>query len=102
MRKKLELKILWKTEDCYELDNITLLLVEEKTAAILKAQSTLRECPEFDSIRIRIDQNCIASVGDARLGYGFVIVQAGDGLYFVGSDNFDSRYQVETETFELT
>ena len=102
MRQKLELKILWKTEDCYEMENVTLLLVEEKIAAIRTAQELLIKNPELDSIRIRIDNDCLATMStDVRLGYGFVIVQAGDGLYFIGSDNFDSKYQVETETFEL-
>lgn len=101
MREKFELKVLWKTEDCYEMDSVTLLIVEEKHDAIRKAQRVLKENPTIDSIRIRIDRDCIASMGDANLGYGFVIVQGGDGLFFIGSDNFDSKYQVETETFEL-
>ena len=100
MRKKLELDVLWKTEEYYEVDNITLLLVEEKTAAILKAQQFLKENPEIDSIRIRIDSDCIATMGEIRLGYGFVIVHT-LSMYFIGTDNFDSKYQVETEAFSL-
>ena len=102
MRQKLELSIEWRTNEYYDMDTVTLLLVEEKVAAIQKAQTILKENPDLDSIRVMIDQDCIASDSTLhKLGYGFVLVRAGDALYFVGTDHYDSSNQVETEGFEL-
>lgn len=100
MRKKYELQIGWKTNEYYEMDNVTLLLVEEKVAAIEKAQAFLKKNPDIDSMRVRIDNDCLGSMSEVRLGYGFVIVSGGS-MYFVGTDNYDSAYQVETESFIL-
>lgn len=102
MKKKLELSIEWRTNEYYDMDTITLLLVEEKIAAIEKAQTILEKNPDFDSIRVMIDENCISSDSTMhRLGYGFVLVRAGDELYFIGTDHYDSANQVETEGFVL-
>ena len=102
MRQKLELSVEWRTNEYYDMDTVTLLLVEEKIAAIQKAKTILAENPDFDSIRIMIDENCIASDSTLhRLGYGFVLVRDGDALYFIGTDHYDSSNQVETEPFEL-
>lgn len=101
MRKKLELSVLWSTNEYYEMENVTLLLVEEKVTAIEKAQKFLKENPDSDSVRVRIDQDCLASMSDHKLGYGFVIVSSGDTLYFIGTDHYDSSNQVETESFTL-
>jgi hypothetical protein len=102
MKKKFELSVEWRTNEYYMMDTVTLLLDEEKIGAIEKAQTTLKENPDFDSIRIMIDENCISSDSDLhRLGYGFVIVCAGDDLYFIGTDHYDSSNQVETEGFTL-
>ena len=99
--KKLELKVEWKTNEYYEVDTLTLLLTDDKIAAIQKAQQFLKENRDIDTIRVRVDQDCLATMTDYKLGYGFVIVGGGDALYFIGTDHSDSQYQVETESFEL-
>lgn len=99
---KFKLKIEWKTNEYYDIDALTLQLTEVKMAAIRKARAILKENPDFDSIRVMIDEKCITAESDLhRLGYGFVLVRSGDGLYFVGTDHYDSANQVETESFEL-
>lgn len=100
MRAKKELDVAWKTNEYYDMDHVTVLLVEEKVAAIEKAQKFLRENPDLDSIRVRIDEDCLASMSEHRLGYGFVIVSTG-ALYFIGTDHYDSSNQVETNAFNL-
>jgi hypothetical protein len=100
--KKINLKIEWKTNEYYDIDDLTLTLTDEKIAAIEKAQSILVENRDFDSIRVMIDENCIkADSALHRLGYGFVLVRAGDQLYFVGTDHYDSANQVETDGFVI-
>ena len=102
MEKKFELSIEWRTNEYYMMDTVTLLLIEEKVAAIEKAQTILKENPDFDSIRVMIDEKHIDSDSTFhRLGYGFVLVRAGDDLYFIGTDHYDSSNQVETEGFTL-
>ena len=103
MAKKLELKVGWKTNEYYELDDVTLLIPDDKEEAIIKSQEFLKANPDVDTVRVRIDKDCLASMSDSsRLGYGFVIVSSGTGLYFIGTDNFDSKNQVETEEFFLS
>jgi len=100
--KTFNLNIEWKTNEYYDIDSLTLTLTDEKIAAIEKAQTILRENPDFDSIRVMIDENCISADSNLhRLGYGFVLVRAGDALYFVGTDHYNSANQVETEGFEI-
>jgi len=100
--KKLELKVEWKTNEYYELDDVTLLIPDDKLEAIEKSQKFLKANPDVDSIRVRIDKNCLASMSESsRLGYGFVIVGSGDALYFIGTDSYDSSNQVETGAFTL-
>lgn len=103
MRKKLELKVQWKTNEYYDMNNITILILEEKYDAIVKAQQILNKNPEMDSIRIRIDQQCLASMSEYKLGYGFIVVGGGEGtaLHFIGTDHHNSQYQVETGEFFL-
>ena len=99
--KKLELKVEWKTNEYYEVNVVTLLLTDDKITAIQESQQFLKENSDVDSIRVRIDQDCLATDTDYRLGYGFVMIGSGDVVYFIGTDSFDSQYQVETEGFEL-
>lgn len=99
--KKLELKVEWKTNEYYEVDVVTLLLTDEKIATIEKSQQFLKENKDVDSIRVMIDQDCLASGTDYRLSYAHVIVTAGDALYLIATDSFDSANQVETEHFDL-
>lgn len=100
--KKLELKVEWKTNEYYDVDVVTLLLPDEKIETIEKCQKLMKANPDVDSVRVRIDENCLASMSeDYRLGYGFVVVGSGDALYFIGTDHYDSKNQVETESFEL-
>jgi len=99
--KKLELKIEWKTNEYYDLDDVTLLLTDEKIATIEKSQLFLKDNPDIDSIRVQIDENCITSMSDHRLGYGFIIVSNSDRVYFIGTDHYDSANQVETYAFTL-
>lgn len=99
--KKLELKIEWKTNEYYDLNNVTLLLTDEKIEAIEKSQKFLKNNPDVNSIKVMIDENCLANFGDCRLGYGFVLVGNGENLYFVGTDHYDSANQVETDAFTI-
>ena len=99
--KKLELKVEWKTNEYYEMNDVTLLIPDDKIEAIEKSQTFLKANPDVDSIRVRIDADCLASMSDYRLGYGFVMVGNGDTLYFIGSDHYESSYQVHTESFTL-
>jgi hypothetical protein len=100
--KKVELKVGWKTNEYYELDDVTMLIPDDKIEAIEKSQKFLKANPDVDTVRVRIDKDCLASMSEfSRLGYGFIIVSSGTGLYFIGTDSFDSSNQVETESFEL-
>jgi len=99
--KKLELTIEWKTNEYYELNDVTLLLTDETISAVQRAQAFLSENPDVDSARVRIDEDCISSMSECRLGYGFVIVSKGDLLYFIGTDHYDSANQVETDAFTI-
>lgn len=100
--KKIELKVEWKTNEYYDLDDVTLLLTDDKIEAIKKSKDFLKANPDVDSIRVRIDENCLASMSNSsRLGYGFVIVSNSDALYFIGTDHYDSSNQVETGAFNL-
>ena len=103
MAQKLELKVEWYSNEHYYLDNVTLLIPDEKEETIRKAQKLCGENPDIDTIRVRIDADCLASMSEYKLGYGFVLVGGGKGtaLYFIGTDNFDSKNQVETEEFYL-
>lgn len=104
MAQKLELKVEWYSNEHYYLDNVTLLLTDEKVETIKKAQRLSEENPDIDTIRVRIDEDCLASMSEYRLGYGFVLVGGGEGtaLYFIGTDHYDSKNQVETGEFFLT
>jgi hypothetical protein len=99
--KKLELEVNWKTNEYYEMSVVTLLLPDDKIESIEKSQKFLKANPDIDSIRVRIDEDCLASMSDSRLGYGFVMVGSGDELYFIGCDHYDSTLQVETIPFTL-
>ena len=99
--KKLELKIDWKTNEYYELDDVTLLLTDEKIFAIQRVGAFLKNNPDIEDARVRIDEDCLASMSTHRLGYGFVIVNRSDRLYFIGTDHYDSTLQVETDAFTL-
>jgi len=99
--KKVELSVGWKTNEYYDLDDVTLLLTDDKIEAIKKSKDFLKANPDVDSIRVRIDENCLASMSEHRLGYGFVIVSNSDALYFIGTDHYDSSNQVETGAFNL-
>lgn len=99
--KKLELNVDWKTNEYYEVNVVTLLLTDDKIDSIQKSQQFLKDNSDVDSIRVRIDQECLATDTDYTLGYGFIMVGSGDALYFIGTDHNDSQYQVETEGFEL-
>lgn len=99
--KKIELKVEWKTNEYYDLDDVTLLLTDDKIKTIEKSKDFLKANPDVDSIRVRIDENCLASMSEHRLGYGFVIVSNSDALYFIGTDHYDSSNQVETGAFNL-
>jgi hypothetical protein len=100
--KKYELNVGWKTNEYYDIDDVTLSLPDDKVVSIRKSQDWLKSNPSIDSIRVRIDKNCLSSMSDdSRLGYGFVIVRGGDALYFIGTDSYDSTNQVETESFTL-
>jgi len=99
--KKVELSVQWKTNEYYDLDDVTLLLPDDKIEAIEKSKDFLKANPDVDSIRVRIDENCLASMSEHRLGYGFVIVSNSDALYFIGTDHYDSSNQVETGAFNL-
>jgi hypothetical protein len=103
MAQKFELNVEWTSNEHYYLDNVTLLLTDEKEETIKKAQRLSEENPDIDTIRVRIDQDCLANFGDDVLGYGFVLVGGGIGtaLYFIGTDHFDSKNQVETGEFFL-
>jgi hypothetical protein len=103
MAQKLELKVEWFSNEHYYLNNVTLLLTDEKVETIKKAQRLSEENPDIDTIRVRIDEDCLANFGDYRLGYGFVLVGGGEGtaLYFIGTDHYDSKNQVETGEFFL-
>jgi len=98
---KFELKVEWKTNEYYDMEYVTLLIPDDKLEAIEKAQAFLKANPDIDSIRVRIDGDCLASMSEHRLGYGFVIVRNGDSLNFIGTDNYESSYQVETESFTV-
>ena len=98
---KFELKVEWKTNEYYDMEYVTLLIPDDKLEAIEKAQAFLKANPDIDSIRVRIDADCLASMSEHRLGYGFVIVRNGDSLNFIGTDNYESSYQVETESFTV-
>ena len=99
--KKVELSVGWKTNEYYDLDDVTLLLTDDKIEDIKKSKDFLKANPDVDSIRVRIDENCLASMSEHRLGYGFVIVSNSDALYFIGTDHYDSSNQVETGAFNL-
>jgi len=100
--RKFELNIEWKTNECYYMDSLKLSIPDDKLISIKKSQAFLKSNPSIDSIRIRIDENCLSSMSDdSRLGYGFVIVSKGDDLYFIGTDHYYSSNQVETEAFTL-
>ena len=101
--QKLELEVVWTSNEHYYLDNVTLLLTDDKIETIKKAQRLSEANPDIDTIRVRIDQDCLASMSDYRLGYGFVLVGGGEGtaLYFIGTDHYNSQYQVETGEFFL-
>jgi len=100
--KNFKLRVEWKTNEYYDIDSLTLTLTDEKITAIQKAQALLKENPDFDSIRVMIEENCISADSNLhRLGYGFVLVRAGEGLYFIGTDHYDSRNQVETDSFSI-
>ena len=99
--KKLHLKVEWKTNEYYDVDELSLLLTDETLTAIKKSQDFLKANPDVDSIRVKVDDTCIATMNDYRIGVGFVIVRAGDNLYFMGQDNFDSSNQIETQEFTI-
>jgi hypothetical protein len=99
--KEIKLNIEWRTNEYYEMNVVTLLLTDDKIETIQKSQQFLKENRDVDSIRVRVDQNCLTSDTDYKLGYGFVMVGSGDALHFIGTDHHDSQYQVETESFEL-
>ena len=99
--KKFELKVEWKTNEYYDVDVVTLLLTDEKIATIEKSQQFLKDNGDVDSIRVMIDQDCLATNNDYKLSYAHAIVTAGDALYLIATDNFDSANQVETEHFDL-
>lgn len=100
--RKFELTVEWKTNEYYDMDDVTLLLTDEKIEVIKKSRDFLKANPDVDSIRVRIDENCLASMSNSsRLGYGFVIVGNGDAIYFIGTDHYDSSNQVETGAFIL-
>ena len=99
--KKLELKVEWKTNEYYDMDMVTFLLTDEKIKTIEKAKKFMKDNPDIDTVRVRIDENCLESMSDYRLGYGFVLVSNAEALYFVGTDHYDSSNQVETESFIL-
>lgn len=103
MAQKLELKIEWWSNDHYYLDNVTVLLTDEKIETIKKAQRMSEQNRDIEGIRVRIDEDCLACFGDYRLGYGFVQVGVGEGtgLYFIGTDHHNSQLQVETGEFFL-
>jgi len=99
--KEIKLNIEWRTNEYYEMNVVTLLLTDDKIETIKKSQQFLKENSDVDTIRVRVDQNCLTSDTDYKLGYGFVMVGSGDALHFIGTDHHDSQYQVETESFEL-
>ena len=104
MAQKHELPVAWWSNEYYDVKVVTLLIPDDKEEAIVKAQQLCEENPDIYTIKIRIDENCMATGTDYRLGHGFVQVSGGKGtaLYFIGQDSFDSHNQVESDEFWLS
>jgi len=104
MAQKHELEVAWWSNEYYDVKTVTLLIPDDKEETIEKAQKLCEENPDIDTIKIRIDEDCMATGTDYRLGHGFVQVSGGKGtaLYFLGQDSFDSHNQVESDEFWLT
>ena len=104
MAQKHELPVAWWSNECYDVELVTLLIPDDKEETIIKAQKLCEENPDIDKIMIKIDEDCMATGNDYRLGFGFVQVSGGKGtaLYFLGQDSFDSHNQIESDEFFLS
>jgi len=99
---KVNLNVEFKTDEYYDVDMVSLLIPDETIETVKKSQEFLKANPDVDGIKVRVPENCIAvDSEDARIKIGFIIVSAGDVVHFFGQDNFDSRYQIETQEFTM-
>jgi len=101
MAQKLELEVAFKTNEYYDVDNVTVLFPDDVVESVKKAQKFLQENRDIDSIRVRVPEDCVATGTDYRLGFACVIVGCGDALYFFAQDNFNSQNQIESDSFYL-
>jgi hypothetical protein len=101
MAQKLELPVAWWSNEDYNVQVVTLLIPDDKEEAIEKAQQLCFLNPDIDSIKIGIDEDCMQTGTECKLGFGSIEVSGGKGtaLYFKGQDNHDSHFQVESDEF---
>ena len=101
--QKLELIVKWWSSDDYYVNNVTLLLDDEKIETIKKAQTFILANPDIDYISIGIDDDCTGTLSSLyKITAGKVVVRASGELYFKASDKEYRKWKLKTKLFKLT